>query len=253
MSYKKYLKKLYIITPFKDKNLNALKKTIKSLSNNKSNIIISQLIIYDKSCEKLLRKFHYDIKNLGKNNYYFNRFVPAKTKGIYSAINEGLDLIPLNSYYVVIGAGDLFVKTKSPISYPKNNIIFFPYKLSSSRDMKYIKKIRSIYGGMPYCHNAIAYINDGSKYECNYKISADYDHFLKYIKNYNLNNQDMVESLQEVIFIEFESQYGLSSKSRIYKNFENIIIIYRFFGFSKIILYFLNTFNKIIDKVWKET
>ena len=185
---KKLLNKLYIITPFKDNNLKLLNKTIKSLSNKKTNFNILQLIIYDKSCSKLINKYKNDYQTKHNKTSYFNKFIQAKSPGIYSAINEALNLIPINSYYIVIGAGDIFIKITSSLEYPENNIIFFPYKLSNSMDNKYIKKIRSFVGGMPYCHNAIAYLNDGSKYESNYKISADYYHFLKYIKNYNLTN-----------------------------------------------------------------
>jgi len=248
---KKLLHKLYIITPFKDNNLKLLKKTIKSLSNKKTNFNILQLIIYDKSCSKMIKKYKTDCPIKQNKTSYFNKFIKSKSAGIYSAINEALNLIPINSYYIVIGAGDIFIKIRSSIECPENNIIFFPYKLSNSMDNKYIRKIRSIFSGMPYCHNAIAYLNDGSKYESNYKISADYYHFLKYIKNYNLTKQKILQSFQESIFIEFESKYGLSSKSRISKNIENIKIIYKFFGVAEIFLYFWHTLKKVSNIFWK--
>ena len=248
---KKLLNKLYIITPFKDNNLKLLKKTIKSLSNKKTNFNILQLIIYDKSCSNLINKYKTNCQNKDKKTSYFNKFIQAKSEGIYSAINEALNLIPINSYYIVIGAGDLFIKIRSFLEFPENKIIFFPYKLSNSTDNIYIKKIRSIFSGMPYCHNAIAYLNDGSKYKSNYKISADYYHFLKYIKKYNLTKQKILQSFQETIFIEFESKYGLSSKSRISKNIENIKIIYKFFGVAEIFLYFWHTLKKVINIFWK--
>ena len=248
---KKLLNKLYIITPFKDNNLKLLKKTIKSLSNKKTNFSIFQLIIYDKSCSKLIAKYKTDCQIKDNKTHYFNKFIQAKSAGIYSSINEGLNLIPINSYYMVVGAGDLFIKIISSLELPENKIIFFPYKLSNSMDNKYIKEIRSIFIGMPYCHNAIAYLNDGTKYESNYKISADYYHFLKYIKNHNLTKQKILQSFQESIFIEFESKYGLSSKSIISRNIENIKIIYKFFGLAKIFLYFWHTFKKVINIFWK--
>ncbi len=248
---KKLINKLYIITPFKDNNLKLLKNTIKSLSNKKTNFSILQLIIYDESCSKLINKYKNDYQIKNNKTSYFIKFIQAKSAGIYPAINEALNLIPINSHYIVIGAGDLFIKIKRSLEFPKNKIIFFPYRLSNSMDNKYIKKIRNIYGGMPYCHNAIAYLNDGSKYASNYKISADYYHFLKYIKNYKLTKQKILQSRQESIFIQFESKYGLSSKSRISKNIENIKIIYKFFGVAEIFLYFCHTFKKVINIFWK--
>ncbi len=248
----KSIKRLYVLTPFKDKNSKLLKKTIKSLSKNRTNTRIYQLIIYDKSSKELILKLKKETITNKNRNYYFIKFIQANSDGIYSALNEGLNLIPQNSYYMVIGAGDLFSEIKSSLKTSKNKIIFLPYKLSCSREKRYIKEIRNIYGGMPYCHNAIAYMNDGSKYESNYKISADYDHFLKYVKNYNLTKQIMLQSFQECIYIEFESRFGLSSQSRISRNLENIKIIYRFFGFTQIILYCLQILKKVINNFWKE-
>ena len=72
-----------------------------------------------------------------------------------------------------------------------------------------------------------------------------------YIKNYNLTKQKILQSFQEGIFIEFESKYGLSSKSRISKNIENIKIIYKFFGVAEIFIYFWHTFKKVCNIFWK--
>ena len=71
------------------------------------------------------------------------------------------------------------------------------------------------------------------------------------MKNYNLTKQKILQSFQESIFIEFESKYGLSSKSRISKNIENIKIIYKFFGVAEIFLYFWHTLKKVINIFWK--
>ena len=87
---KKLLNKLYIITPFKDNNLKLLKKTIKSLSNKKTSFSIFQLIIYDKSCSKLITKYKTDGQIEHNKTHYFNKFIQAKSAGIYSSINEGL-------------------------------------------------------------------------------------------------------------------------------------------------------------------
>ena len=75
---KKLLHKLYIITPFKDNNLKLLKKTIKSLSNKKTNFNILQLIIYDKSCSKLIKKYKTDCQIKHNKTSYFNKFIQIK-------------------------------------------------------------------------------------------------------------------------------------------------------------------------------
>lgn len=243
------LRTLNIITPFKDDNLNFIRQTIKNLSENKTYVTIYHYIVYDESCKNLINKLIKESKF--KQDNYFYRCIQANSVGIYPAINEGLNFVPLNSYYMVVGAGDIFLKMVSPIKTSKNNIILFPYKLSISNDEKYLRNIRSIYGGMPFCHNAIAFINDGSKYSERFKISADYDYFIKYIKRHKLNIKLLRQSIQESIVVEFESKFGLSSKSRISKNFENVIIFYRNFGFLKIFLYFWHTSKRIINIFWK--
>ena len=47
--------------------------------------------------------------------------INAYANDIYSSINEALNLITINSYYIVIGAGDLFIKIRSPLELPENN------------------------------------------------------------------------------------------------------------------------------------
>ena len=247
----KFLKKLYVITPFKDKNLDLIRQTIFKLSENKTNITLQHYIIYDKSCKKLVQKLINEIKFLSNKNLYFNNFIEANSNGIYTAINQALDIIPLNSYYLVLGAGDLLLKIKGSIKISGGKIILFPYVLSTSIKKQKIINIRNIFSGMPYCHNAISYINDGSKYSLNYKISADYDHFLNYISRNNLNKKKLINSVQENIIIEFESKYGISSRFLIIKNLENIMIIYRYFGILKIFTYFWHTLKRIINIFWK--
>lgn len=250
MNYKKdFLDKLFVITPFKDFDLNQIKKTISKLSENKTTTMLHHYIIYDKSCRRLLNKFIKEKIANHNNNFYSNNFIEAKFIGIYSSINQGLDLIPPNAYYIILGAGDLFLNIRAPLEMPQNKIIFFPYKLSTSIENKFNKKVRNILGGMPYCHNAIAYINDGSKYNNNFAISADYEHFLEYIKRYNLTKEKLMQSIQNSILVEFESANGVSSKSRISKNLENIIIIYKSFGILKIFFYFWHNFRRIINNL----
>ena len=65
---------------------------------------------------------------------------------------------------------------------------------------------------MPYCHNAIIFKNNNLRYSLKYKISSDYDYFLKYIKR----NSIIIEEKQmrlEGLEVIFESEKGISSKS----------------------------------------
>ena len=248
--FKKIVKCLYVITPFKGSSLIPLKKTILSLKKNKSKTLLKHLIIFDKSIDQFMRNLPRDLSFKESNNSYQNFFIKANNKGIYSSINQGLDHVPLKSYYLVLGAGDLFLNIKDALKVPENKIIIFPYRLSNIVKKDFITKLRYLYGGMPYCHNAIAYLNDGSKYAIRYGISADYDHLLRYFKNYDLKIESFENSLQKSITIEFESVTGLSSKNKISKNIQNIFIIYRLKGINKIFNYFCHTLSKLFKKFW---
>ena len=98
-------------------------------------------------------------------------------------------------------AGDILLKIKGSIKISGKKIILFPYFLSTSIKKQKVINIRNIFSGMPYCHNAIAYLNDGSKYSLSYKISADYDHFFNYISRNNLNKKKLINSIQENIIL----------------------------------------------------
>lgn len=245
-----FLNSLFIITPFKGKKIKLLYETINSLQKNNYFLFINHIVIYDKSSKKSIDFLLKSNKLSFHNNFYNLKHKEQSSKGIYSAINEGLDLVPKKSYYLVLGAGDKIINRSGPILQSKEKIIFFPYALSNSFDKNLILNLRSIYSGMPYCHNAICFTNDGSRYDIRYKISADYDHFLNYLKRHKLNTYNIMDNLQLNISIEFESSLGISSKSFFVKNIENIIIIYRGFGITKTFLYFWHTFKRIIKKVW---
>ena len=248
-SNKNTIKDFYVITPFKGPKSRELIKTIESLYSNKF-FYITHIVIFDKRSERIINKLKKE-SNFNNNSFYRLIFEKEKKKGIYNAINQGLVLIPRDSYYLVLGSGDKIINFKGALEESINKIIFLPYKLSTSKKEKYIKSFRSFYLGMPYCHNAIVYINDGSEYDISYKISADYAHFLNYIKRYSLTVKILQLNFQENLFIEYESLKGLSSKSFFTKNIENIVIVYKELGLSKFYLYFWHNFRRIIEKIAK--
>ena len=246
------LKTLHVISPFKGESTKLLENTIESLMRNRTQTLFKHKIIYDKSSKDIILRLKNKIKYEKDNKFYRVSFHEVQKEGIYSAINLGLENIPLQSHYIVIGAGDLFKEIKGSLNVPRDNIILLPYKLSSSIKNEYLRNLRSFYSGMPYCHNAIIYINDGSMYSNKYKISSDYEHFLKYVKKYKLTRKTILKNFQEEIFVVFESSIGISSKSKFLKYFENILIIYRDSGYLKLILYFWHNFRKVFILFWNQ-
>ena len=241
MNKKNIVENLTIITPFKDENNVKLEKTISCLYNQKINLSITHLILYDYSCNisQIEKKF------LSKKNYFI-RFVSTNKKGIYAAINKGLDLIKKESYYIVIGAGDLiFFNDIKKIEII--NLLMCQYKLSNSN--LNINSLRNLYSGMPYCHNAIIFKLNNLRYSNKYPICGDYDYFLKFINQERINLSKN-EYFNNKISIIFESESGISSKSIFKKNFENLLIIYENLRVKYILVYLLLKIKKLIIRIY---
>ena len=242
MNKKNIIENLTIITPFKDVNNIRLDKTISCLYNQKINILINHIIIYDYSCDfiSVIKKKYTSKKN------YFLKFVSTNKQGIYAAINKGLDLIKKESYYIVIGAGDLiFLNAIKKIEI--SNLLMCQYKLSNSN--LNINSLRNLYSGMPYCHNAIIFKFNTLRYSNKYPICGDYDYFLKFIK-YERINLSKNQYFNNQISIIFESESGISSKSIFKKNFENLLIIYENLRLKYVLIYLLLKIKKLIIRIY---
>ena len=242
MNKKNIIKDLTIITPFKDENNTRLVKTISCLYNQNLNISITQLILYDYSCKNI-----YDVeKKYPSKKNYFLRFVSINKKGIYRAINQGMDLMKKESYYIVLGAGDLIyfndIKTIEI-----NNILLCQYQLSNTNQK--INSLRNLYAGMPYCHNAIIFKLNTQRYSNKYLICGDYDYFLKFLK-YEKINLSKNDYFNDQISIIFESENGVSSKSIFKKNYENLNIIFENLGFKFLLIYISLKIKKLFRAIY---
>ncbi len=242
MNKKNIIKDLTIITPFKDENNTRLEKTISCIYNQNINISITQLILYDCSCKSISE---IEKKFPSKKNFFL-RLVSVNKKGIYIAINKGLDLIKKESYYIVLGAGDLiFFNDIKKIEI--NNILMCQYQLSNANQN--INSLRNLYAGMPYCHNAIIFKLNNLRYSNKYLICGDYDYFLKFLKfeKINLSKNDY---FNEQILIIFESESGVSSKSFFKKNYENLYIIFENLGLKFLLIYISLKIKKLIMRIY---
>ena len=240
---KNYLiKKLTIITPFKDESNRRLIETINSLYSQNLNLLVQHFILYDASCKNI---FSIKEKFSSKKNYIIKIFSVTE-KGLYRSINKGLELLKNDDYYIVIGAGDqIFLNDIKEISI--NKLLMCQYKLSTKNQK--INKLRNLYAGMPYCHNAIIFRINNLRYSNKYSISSDYDYFLKFIKSekINLSKNDYFNKQINIIF---ESEKGISSRSFFKKNFENLIIIFKNFGFKYIFFYMISKIKKFIINIY---
>lgn len=230
--------KVTIVTPFKAINNAKLYQTINYLYKQNIKLIVKHLIIYDISCNNLL-----DIKNsfINKKNYFLE-YIPTNKKGIYDAINEGFKYLKNNDYYIVIGAGDLiFLENIYEIKI--KNLLFCKYKLSNKPT--HLNRCRNLYSGMPYCHNAIIFKYNQIKYSNKYSICSDYDYFINFIKKEAINIFDL-DNYNDEIYIVFEAEDGISSKSFIKKNLQNLSILNKNFGIKYTLLYIILNIIKFI-------
>ena len=238
MNKKNFINKLTIITPFKAKNNLKLYETINCIYKQNLKLHIQHLIIYDFSCRNIS-----ELKQTFpcKENYYL-KFISISEKGIYNSINAALDLLKKKNYYIVIGAGDLiFFDSLKKIEIDK--LLMCQYKLSNKK--KNINSLRNIYSGMPYCHNAIIFKVNELRYSNEYSISSDYDYFLNFIsyEHINIFKNDYFNNQINVVF---EAQNGVSSKSILKKNYENLIILTRNLGLKYAIFYIILKIKKFI-------
>ena len=233
----KNIKKLYIITPFKGNNIQRLKLTVDSLKKLKVDFKINHLLIHFKSKIENIEK----IKSIGNSEKYTLVTIGTNKPGIYSAINLGLDHLRKDNSYIVLGSGDILKLKKNLITnIKKEEISFINYELSNK---KKTKLFRNKYLGMPYCHNAIIFKNNHLRYSTKYKISADYEYFINYIKEKKLNFNNFEKNINYELKMIFESELGISSNSVVKKNFENLQICFKHFGIKGI---FLNLIHNII-------
>ena len=234
-----------IITPFKNVNNKNLIKTIKSLIKLSTFIKVNHIVIYDFTSDKNISKILAKFEDHKYQNFLFKAIITEK-RGIYNAINTGLDSISFGSYYLVLGEGDLIKNKKKFLELKKNKIILINYKLSGSHINK---KLRNILIGMPYCHNAIIFKNNGLRYNTNYKISSDYEYLIKYLEKESINFKEIDDYLlKDSIYTIFESNQGISSKSKFKKYYENIKISIKYFGINSL-FFFLWIYLKKISKL----
>ena len=172
------LYKLNIITPFKDSSLKKLKKTITPLCNqNYTNI--NHYIIYDNSCKNLLFSKYFP-QNI-ENDFYSVRKICAKKSGIYAPINQGLEKLEKDEYYLVLGAGDILIIKNNIQINSLDNFILIPYCLSRDLNKVINSFFCSIMLGMPYCHNAMIFKKNDFFYDVFYDLASDYDYLIRYL------------------------------------------------------------------------
>ncbi len=191
----------------------SLKKTIKSVLSQKFRNF--QYIIIDGNSND-------NTKTILKT--YRNKIDIIKSepdKGIYYAMNKALKLSQ-GKGIIFLNAGDIFMGQILSNKLVIPSLIDVYYKTNNIKKLK--KKNYTFYkSGMPYCHQGIIFENKNIMYDTNYKISSDYDFYLRH-KYKNKLKFSKVEG-----YIQYDNE-GISKKQHKIRDKEAELIIKKNFG-----------------------
>lgn len=236
---------LSVITPFKGKAFNELKDSVISLVNQ-TYLRIDHIMIIERASYENTKNLFQTLE-IDNKNYFFRLFI-SNNKGIYTSINQALDILEDSQPYLVLGAGDI-LKINAKVKFETSNKIYYlPYCLSSDVETL-IDKFRNIFMGMPYCHNALIFRKNKLRYNQLYSLSADYDYFLRYIKNLQFGNKisKKYQFIKEIKsgYVIYESENGISTKKKGLVHLQNLLIIFKKFSILGLFIYSWLFFYKL--------
>jgi len=242
--------KFSIITVVKNDEIN-LEKTIKSIIKQRELNDVEYIVIDGKSNDRT-------IEIINKYKKHINKFVSEPDKGIYDAMNKGINL-STGDIIGICNSGDILLP--NGLSYISNqfkqnyDFVFGTVlrKYLGSEIIKYGFKLNRIYYNFDFAtsHSTGFYIrrnilNEIGFYDTQFQCSADYDYYFRIVKSKKFRGsyteQDelvgVVESGGFSSKISFFEHLKEETKIRI-KNNQNIILV---------ILIYLNALIKHILK-----
>ncbi len=164
-------------------------------------------------------------------------WVSEKDNGIYEAMNKGCRLATGDGL-CFLNSGDKFVGNvfKKNMKLP----FFIPCKIIANNKI-YEKKLSKINYGMPTSHQAMVFLNKRILYNLKYKISSDYDFFIRHgsFSNVEINVSGYV----------LYNDNGLSKKNIFRRDYETILILFKYNGILTAILFFINQIIKFLKKL----
>lgn len=202
-----------------------LEETILSVLNQSYNNI--ELIIIDgDSSDNTL-------KIINKYNNKIDYWVSEKDAGIYDAMNKGCSLA-LGSGLVFLNAGDKFIGNM----FNRNLKLPFllPCKVKNTRSENiWSRKISNPKCGMPTSHQAMVFKNKKILYNLSYKISSDYDYFIRH---------GIFLRLEKNVFsYVLYCNDGISGKKKWRRDLETSLIIFKYFGVINLLKFIINAFR----------
>lgn len=178
------------------------------------------------------------VEILKKYNDKIAYWISEPDKGIYAAMNKGLDQVRKGSLILFLNAGDLFVG--DVVVEQIENPCFLPVKTNSlfSKELRKLKKKRFFFRGIPYCHQGIVFPYTNSRYNITYKIASDLDFFIQ------LKLSDNLPILNTKGYVYYDNS-GFSKKNSVNRDAEIFEIIRKRFGLLRSLVFWVYSHSKL--------
>ncbi|MDA7472644.1 glycosyltransferase [Candidatus Pelagibacter ubique] len=165
-------------------------------------------------------------------------WISEKDNGIYDAMNKGCRLAT-GAGLCFLNSGDKFVgdvfnnRLKLPF--------LIPCKIKENEKKILDKNLLDGKSGMPTSHQAMVFLNKRLLYNLKYKISSDYDFFIRHgvFLNINLDNPGYV----------LYDNKGMSKKNFLLRDYETILILYKYYGLYASIVFLITQILKFFKKL----
>ncbi len=179
------------------------------------------------------------INIIKKYDHLIDYWVSETDNGIYDAMNKGCKLAT-GSGLCFLNSGDKFVGN---IISDKSKLPFLiPCKIKENEKKIWHKDVSYKKYGMPTSHQAMVFSNKKLLYNLRYKISSDYDYFIRHGVFFNTSENSG--------FVLYDNK-GLSKRNILLRDIETLSIIKKNYGLYVCLLFLVDRIFKIINKLLK--
>ncbi len=179
------------------------------------------------------------IEIIKKYENFIDYWFSEKDDGIYDAMNKGCKLAT-GQGLCFLNSGDKFIGNVFSDKFTLPFLI--PCKIKENEKSIWDKKLLIEKTGMPTSHQAMVFLNKRLLYNLKYKISSDYDYFIRHgvFSNIETNCSG---------YILYENK-GFSKRNAFRRDFETLSIIYKYYGFYASAFFLVGRISKLMKKLF---
>ena len=172
---------------------------------------------------------------LRKYDFALDYWVSEKDNGIYDAMNKGCRL-SMGSGLIFLNSGVKFIGQVLN----KQCIIpsLLPCRVLENHQKIWKREISDPTLGMPTSHQAMLFKNKRKLFDLKYRVSSDYDYFIRHGAFSNYDNNCLGYVLYE--------NNGFSKNNKIKRDLDTFKIIFNYFGLTKALKFIKKQFIKFI-------